>query len=114
MNGPSSTTLSFEKPRWLRDLLRFLPLKSQFVLSGNVRDLQASEVAPGIVTALPLDACLRDALRDAGFGHVLMWNPLTGFSVLDRPGEDPWLRIDRERIRPASARPSWPRPSPCC
>lgn len=89
MNGPSSTTLSFEKPRWLRDLLRFLPLKSQFVLSGNVRDLQASEVAPGIVTALPLDACLRDALRDAGFGHVLMWNPLTGFSVLDRPGEDP-------------------------
>jgi hypothetical protein len=46
-----STTESLEKPRWLRDLLRFLPLKSQFVLSGNVRDLQASEVAPGIVTA---------------------------------------------------------------
>ena len=29
-----------EAPRWLRDLIRFLPLKSQFVLSGNVRDLQ--------------------------------------------------------------------------
>jgi hypothetical protein len=24
--------------RWVRDLLRFLPLKSQFVLSGNARD----------------------------------------------------------------------------
>jgi len=29
-----------EPPRWLRDITRFLPLKSQFVLSGNVRDLQ--------------------------------------------------------------------------
>ena len=25
-------------PRWLRDIFRFLPVKSQFVLSGNVRD----------------------------------------------------------------------------
>lgn|GEM_PF-6583654 len=41
----------FESPRWLRDLLRFLPLKSQFVLSGNIRDLQASEAGPGTVTA---------------------------------------------------------------
>ena len=37
---------TFEKPRWLRDLVRFLPLKSQFVLTGNVRDLQITEVAP--------------------------------------------------------------------
>jgi hypothetical protein len=37
-----SGTKIFESPRWLRDLLRFLPLKSQFVLSGNIRDLQAS------------------------------------------------------------------------
>ncbi|MCR3766639.1 hypothetical protein K3Z80_24940, partial [Pseudomonas aeruginosa] len=44
-------TALFEKPRWLRDLLRFLPLKSQFVLSGNIRDLQACEVLPGTVTA---------------------------------------------------------------
>jgi len=35
----------------MRDLVRFLPLKSQFVLSGNIRDLQAYEVAPGTITA---------------------------------------------------------------
>ncbi|NZA25435.1 ATP-dependent Clp protease ATP-binding subunit [Luteimonas sp. SJ-92] len=81
--------MPFETPRWLRDLLRFLPLKSQFVLSGNVRDLQAAEVAPGIVTAQPFEHCLRDALRAAGFRHVLMWGPLEGFEVLDQPGEDP-------------------------
>ena len=39
-------TYQFNKPRWMRDLVRFLPLKSQFVLSGNIRDLQACEVAP--------------------------------------------------------------------
>ena len=42
---------SAEKARWLRDLARFLPLRSQFVLSGNTRDLQILEVAPGQATA---------------------------------------------------------------
>ena len=49
---------SLEKPRWLRDLLRFLPLRSQFVLSGNIRDLQIHEAAPGQVTAVPLLTCV--------------------------------------------------------
>ena len=25
----------FEKPRWVKDILRYLPLKPQFVLSGT-------------------------------------------------------------------------------
>ena len=25
-------------PRWAKDLLRFLPVKAQFILSGNIRD----------------------------------------------------------------------------
>ena len=25
-------------PRWIKDALRFLPLKSQFILAGNIRD----------------------------------------------------------------------------
>ena len=54
----------FERPRWLRDLLRFLPLKSQFVLSGNVRDLQLSQVN-GIVAHQPLTATLAQELRVA-------------------------------------------------
>lgn len=29
---------AYSDPRWLQDLRRFLPLKSQFVLTGNVRD----------------------------------------------------------------------------
>ncbi|AIR91295.1 ATPase [Pseudomonas cremoricolorata] len=73
----------------MRDLLRFLPLKSQFVLSGNIRDLQASEVAPGAVTAQSFNQTLCTALLDSGYGHVLLWDPVAGFSALTRPGGDP-------------------------
>jgi hypothetical protein len=54
-----------EKARWLRDLLRFLPLRSQFVLSGNTRDLQMHEAAPGQVTSVSLSRALPDALKAA-------------------------------------------------
>lgn len=74
----STPTSSFQKPRWLRDLARFLPLKSQFVLSGNVRDLQASEVAPGQIGAVPLSAVLANELYAAGYQHVLYHDPVNG------------------------------------
>ncbi|MDF5938740.1 AAA family ATPase [Pseudomonas aeruginosa] len=72
----------------MRDLLRFLPLKSQFVLSGNIRDLQACEVVPGTVTAQSFNQTLCDALLDAGYTQVLAWDPLAGFRVLGRPGSE--------------------------
>ncbi|QBH98581.1 ATP-dependent Clp protease ATP-binding subunit [Limnobaculum zhutongyuii] len=79
----------YQKPRWMRDLLRFLPLKSQFVLSGNVRDLQASEISPDIVTPLPFNHALHNALREAGYQHIIVFNPLNGFSPMVPPGDDP-------------------------
>jgi hypothetical protein len=42
-------SLATFQPRWMRDLKRFLPLKSQFVLSGNLRDLQLSPTDNGLV-----------------------------------------------------------------
>jgi energy-coupling factor transporter ATP-binding protein EcfA2 len=77
-----------QTPRWQRDFERFLPLKSQFVLSGNVRDLQVMEVQPGIVTAQPLNQCIAAALKRLGYASVLLFQPLVGFSVLGQPGED--------------------------
>jgi len=70
------------KPRWLRDLVRFLPLKSQFVLSGNVRDLQAFEINPGLMAPLPLIACLNSELRQAGYKDVWQFLPTAGFSAV--------------------------------
>ena len=80
---------AFERPRWLRDLLRFLPLKSQFVLSGNVRDHQLAEVAPGSVAAQPLLPVLAAELRAAGYAGVVTYDPLGGFRVVAMPGETP-------------------------
>lgn len=73
-------------PRWQRDFERFLPLKSQFVLSGNVRDLQVVEVQPGVVTAQALNQSMAAVLKRAGYAHVLMFQPLAGFSVISSLG----------------------------
>jgi energy-coupling factor transporter ATP-binding protein EcfA2 len=77
----------FERPRWLRDLVRFLPLKPQFVLSGNVRDLQLVELAPGTVTAQPLAAALANGLHQAGYARTLIYDPVSGFRAQTLPGE---------------------------
>ncbi|PDT32286.1 ATPase [Rhizobium sp. L9] len=69
------------KPRWLRDLVRFLPLKSQFVLSGNVRDLQAHEIQPGMVAPLPLTFCLKNELQAIGYRDIIVFSPTLGFSL---------------------------------
>jgi hypothetical protein len=74
------------RPRWLRDLLRFLPLKSQFVLSGNVRDLHAQEVGPGQVAPMPLLAVLGSELSRAGYVQVLTYDLVSGLEVVGPVG----------------------------
>ncbi|NEH83051.1 AAA domain-containing protein [Rhizobium leguminosarum] len=69
------------KTTWLRDLVRFLPLKSQFVLSGNVRDLQAYEIAQDTVAALPLGLCLQRELQSCGYRDVISFSPTVGFGL---------------------------------
>lgn len=69
----------YDKPRWLRDLARFLPLKSQFVLSGNVRDLQISETSPGTFAAVPLTHALHQELKAADYAATLIYDLVSGF-----------------------------------
>lgn len=80
-----TTVETFQKPRWLRDLIRFLPLKSQFVLTGSVRDLQARALGHA-VTSDTLDAVLAAALVEAGYSDIVVYDVVGGFRVLDRPG----------------------------
>ncbi|WP_417747196.1 AAA family ATPase [Rosistilla oblonga] len=68
-------------PRWALDLARFLPLKSQFLLSGNVRDRYPWAVADDRYAPLPLTSFLAELLRSRGIAHVLAFDPLNGFSV---------------------------------
>ena len=74
---------AYRKPRWLRDLQRFLPLKSQFVLTGNVRDLQAIESAPGQIAAVTLMTALATELVAAGYEHVVSYEPTGGFRIAE-------------------------------
>jgi hypothetical protein len=50
----------------MRDLVRFLPLKSQFVLSGNVRDMQIALTADGSIAPVPLLTALHGELATQG------------------------------------------------
>jgi hypothetical protein len=79
---------AYERPRWLRDVLRFLPLKPQFVLSANVRDLQLCELNGGPVVTLPLLQTLAVELRAYGFSQVVSYDVVTGFRVIGLPGEE--------------------------
>ncbi|WP_386065856.1 AAA family ATPase [Tahibacter sp. UC22_41] len=79
-------TAAYEAPRWLRDLQRFLPLKSQFVLSGNVRDLQAIELQPGLVVPQGFIDALAGTLAGAGYSQVVLFDPVAGFRVATPPG----------------------------
>ncbi len=82
------------RPRWLRDLIRFLPLRSQFVLSGNVRDQYPVEVRPGMAAPMPLVSCLGMELRREGMAHFLTFDPAQGFSVPLVPGLDQQVERD--------------------
>jgi MoxR-like ATPase len=83
-----SVDSKYEAPRWQRDFQRFLPLKSQFVFSGNVRDLQTAEVSAGIVTAQPLNQSIAATFKQMGYAHALLYEPILGFSCLKLPGGD--------------------------
>jgi len=76
-----------QRSKWLRDLIRFLPLKSQFVLSGNVRDLQIENKLNGPVVRT-LTSCLNGELRTYGYSHVLSYDFINGFKTIDLvPGQ---------------------------
>ena len=94
------------RPRWVRDLTRFLPLKSQFVLTGNVRDLHV-RVVGGMPTATPLTDVLAATLAEAGYADVVTYDPIRGFEVLQRPdgaAGDPDALLNRLGLTPANGR----------
>lgn len=96
---------TYGRPRWMRDLLRFLPLKAQFVLSGNVRDLHLVEVAPGVVAAQPLTAALATELKRHGYGRIVVYDPVAGFRVVDSSGATGGNRelLEKLGLQPDSA-----------
>jgi hypothetical protein len=82
------------KPRWVRDFCRFLPLKSQFVFSGNVRDRYPRPIEGGLPQLLPLVPYLGAELQEQGTRRIIAFDPARGFWLPPILGADP--RADRE------------------
>jgi energy-coupling factor transporter ATP-binding protein EcfA2 len=72
--------MSVSVPRWLKDMERLLPIRSQFVISGNIRDsfLAPLESGPALV---PLLRILWETLRGHGYRLLLVFDPADGLRV---------------------------------
>ncbi len=77
------TTTPQSPHRWLGDLQRLLPIRSQFVLSGNIRDSFLT-APPGnngnsnVSTLAPLLRALWGALAGLGYEFLLVFDPIEG------------------------------------
>lgn len=69
--------MSTPLPRWLADVARTLPIRSQFVISGNIRDTFLADVR-GQAALVPLQRALWETLRQAGYACMLVYDPADG------------------------------------
>ncbi len=69
------------KVRWLQDFRRFLPLKSQFILSGNIKDFQLIKNDFGGFSWHRLENAIDVELKNIGYKHIAYYNPLDGFDI---------------------------------
>lgn len=72
---------NFISPKWSRELVRFLPVKAQFVLWGNIYDVYPVKIQENIIT-LKMDAFINITLRQQGYSLIVKYEPLAGFSLM--------------------------------
>jgi hypothetical protein len=68
-------------PRWINDIDRLLPIRSQFILAGNVRDVFLTP-SPGGAYLAPLLSCLWAYLESQGFQFALVYDRIDGIRVV--------------------------------
>ncbi len=64
-------------PRWIEDLKRLLPIRSQYVVAGNIRDSFLTPYADG-TTLAPLLRCLWAHLAQMDYRFLLVYDPVEG------------------------------------
>lgn len=72
--------MSLPVPRWKRDLERLLPIRSQFVISGNIRDHVLTTLS-GTSALVPLLRGLWEMFEQGGYGCMLVYDPADGIRV---------------------------------
>ena len=66
--------------RWLLDLERLLPIRSQFVISGSIRDSFITPLAGG-PALVPLVRALWESLKASDYRFFLVVDPADGLRV---------------------------------
>jgi energy-coupling factor transporter ATP-binding protein EcfA2 len=74
-------------PRWLKDLERLLPIRSQYIVAGNIRDSLLMPLNEGHATLVPLLRGLWEQLKRQGYRFILVFDPADGLRVY--PNEAP-------------------------
>ncbi len=85
------TSKEFEQnaatPRWVKDLFRFLNVKAQFILSGNIRDRCSFPLEGGGALPLELPSYLSEILKLRGYDRFIVFDSVDGFSPMVPRGE---------------------------
>ncbi len=72
-------------PRWINDIERLLPIRSQFILTGNVRDVFLTPSSAGAYLA-PLLSCLWAYLEREGYQFALIYDRIDGIRLMSQSG----------------------------
>jgi len=72
--------MDFIVPRWIKDVKRFINIKSQFILSGNIRDIYPFYNQEKFFP-LQLKYYLTENLQTEGFQYFISYDPVDGFSL---------------------------------
>ena len=70
-----------QKPKWAREIERFISVKSQFILWGNIYDIYPYQRDSAIIP-LSLTNYLSNLLSDNEYELIVQYEPLVGFSLL--------------------------------
>lgn len=81
MSDKENTASKQAWPRWINDIERLLPIRSQFILTGNVRDVFLTPSQEGTYLS-PLLSCLWAWLEREGFLFILVYDRIDGIRVM--------------------------------
>lgn len=79
--------MSVTSPRWVQDLERLLAIRSQFIISGNIRDSFLVPLSGGMPALVPLLRALWESLRTQGYRCLLVYDPVDGIRVYPNENE---------------------------
>lgn len=84
MSADASLSASVQEwPNWVRDIERLLPIRSQFILTGNVRDVFLTP-SPAGTYLVPLISSLWAKLEQEGFQFLVVYDRIDGIRVVPR------------------------------